>query len=126
MGELIVKNDSALQIAKKLGTQTVIKPLEKEIFLNNVFVRDVLLHGEKLIHLKSGDDIQLKREPQPYDEFIVGVYDRNRRLGELADFDEGVFARLLDAGKKLVAKVKNVVMTPEYNSLEISITMIDY
>ena len=46
--------------------------------------------------------------------------------GEFAKFNEEVFARLLGAGKKLVAKVKNAVIMPEYCSLEISVVMIDY
>lgn len=126
MSELMVKKEGALQIAQKLGAQTAIKPLEKEVFLQDVFVRHILLHGEKLIALKIGDTLQLKREPQPYDELIVTVYNQDVLIGELAEFNEGIFARLLDAGKKLVAKVKNVVIMPEYNSLEISIAMIDY
>lgn len=126
MGELIVKKESALQIAKRIGTQSAIKPLEKEVFLQDVFVRDILFHSEKLIGLKIGRALQLKREPQPYDELIVAVFDDNNRLGELAEFDEAVFARLLDAGKKLTAKVKNVVISPEYNSLQISISMVDF
>lgn len=57
---------------------------------------------------------------------VVEVFNGNERLGELAEFDGEVIARLLDAGKKLTAKVKNVVVIPEYSSLEISITMIDF
>ena len=126
MSELMIKTDKALQIAKKLGTQAVIRPLEKEVFLKDVFVRGVLFNSIQLIGLKVGDELWLKREPQPYDKLIVGVFNKNERLGELAEFDEEIFAHILDAGKKLVAKVKNIVISPEYNSLEISISMIDF
>lgn len=44
--------------------------------------------------------LTLVRDPQPYDEMVVEVFNGNERLGELAEFDEEVIARLLDAGKK--------------------------
>lgn len=126
MGDIIIKKDSAVQVAKKLGTQVTIKPLEKEVFLRDFFVRDAMMHSDRLLQLKIGDALDLKREPQPYDDFIVGVFNGNVRLGELADFDEEMIARLLDAGKKITAKVKNIVIIPEYSSLEISVSMIDF
>lgn len=126
MSELMIKTDAAIQIAQKIGANAIIKPLEKEVFLKSVFVKDVIFQSEKLSKLQQGDILQLKRETQPYDDLIVAVFNNDVRIGELAEFDEGIFAHLLDAGKKLVAKVKNVVIMPEYCSLEISITMIDY
>ncbi len=126
MSNIVIKKDGALQIAKKLGTQTAIKPLEKDVFLKDVFVRDIMTNQDKLLKLKIGDSVELKREPQPYDDLIVAVLHDGVRLGELADFDEEIIARLLDAGKKIAANVKNIVMIPEYSSLEISISMIDY
>lgn len=126
MGNIEIKKEGALQIAKKLGTQAAIKPLEKEVFLKNCFVRDVMMNRKKLFKLKIGDSLHLIREPQPFDELIVGVFSGDVRLGELAEADEEVIARLLDAGKKITAKVKNVVNIPEYSSLEISVTMIDF
>mgnify|MGYP006893145852 CR=1 FL=1 len=126
MGDIVIKKDGAVQIAKKFGTQTAIKPLEKEVFLKDLFVRDSMINQDKLCKLKIGDSIDLKREPQPYDDLIVAVFHDDVRLGELADFDEEIVARLLDAGKKIVAKVKNIVLIPEYGSLEISMSMIDY
>ena len=126
MNDLTIKADKTLQFAQKLGVQNAIKPLEKEIFLQNVFVKDVFLHGKKLLGLKEGDTLTLKREPQLYDEWVVGVFNGEERIGELAEANEEIFAHLLDAGKKLVVQAKNIVIMPEYSSLEISIKMIDY
>lgn len=127
MGELTIKEENKLRLIDKLGMDAVIKPLTKEIWLKDCFVKGLLLHGEvKLSKLKVGDELTLKREKLPYDDLCVAIYDEEVRLGELANYEEGIFARLLDAGKKLVAKVKNIVIMPIYNSLEISITLIDY
>ena len=127
MKELMVKYENKLGLIDKLGMDMVIKPLTKEIWLKDCFVKELLLHGEvKLAKLKVGDELTIKREKLPYDNLCVAIYNNNVRLGELADYEGGIFARLLDAGKKLVAKVKNVVIMPLYNSLEISISLIDY
>ncbi len=126
MSELMIKTDTAIQIAQKISANVAIKPLEKEVFLKNVFVSEVIFQSDKLAKLQQEDVLQLKRESQPYDKLIVAVFNNDVRLGELAEFDEEIIAHLLDAGKKLVAKVKNVIIIPEYCSLEISITMIDY
>ena len=81
----------------------------------------------KLATLKNGDELILRRETQPYDVFGVSVLDKKEQLiGELSALDNEIFARLLDAGKKLSVKVKQVVILPEYNSLEVSISMIDF
>lgn len=127
MDELIIKEENSLKFIDKLGMETIIKPLKKEIWLKDCFVKELLLHGaDKLAKLKIGDELTMKREKLPYDVLCVAIYDKNVRLGELADYEEGIFARLMDAGKKLIAKVKNIVIMPQYNSLEISIMLIDY
>lgn len=126
MSDLTIKNEGAIQTALKYGTETAIKPLEKEIYLKDVYLKGVLFHEEKTLTLKEGDTLILKREPQLYDPFIVSVYNGEELLGELDEFEEEVFSNLLDAGKKLVAKVSRVIITPDYNALLISVSMIDF
>ena len=127
MDELIIKSEKTLSTIGKIGMDTVIKPLTKEIWLKDCFVKGLIFDSEiKIAKLKVGDALTIRREKLPYDDLCVAIYDNEVRLGELADYEEGIFARLLDAGKKLVAKVKNVVIMPLYNSLEISISLIDY
>ena len=126
MGDIVIKKEDTLQVAKKFGTQIAIKPLEKEVFLKDLYVQEVMTHSEKLLRLKIGDALDLKREPQPYDNLIVAVYSDDTRLGVIADFEEEIIAHLLDAGKRITAKVKHIVNIPEYSSLEISVSMIDF
>ena len=126
MANEITKIDQALQAIKKGGLDSVLKPLLKEIFLTNVFVHGVLLHGELLRGIKVGSKLTLKRSPKPYDNLFVEVYHGKKRIGELSEKDEGIFAHLLDAGKKLSAKAKKIVILPEYAALEISISLVDF
>ena len=124
MGNELVTSQQAVQKIEKFGLGDVIKPLIQEIFLDDVYVHGVLFdkHLEKL---KVGEELLLVRKKPPYDEYTVAVYKGNERFGELAERDERVFARLLDAGKKLTAKVKRVVILSDYSALEISISMTD-
>ena len=126
MANELAKIERSLQTIEKFGLGTVIKPLLKEVFLADVFVHGVLLCGDLLKGIKIGDALTLKRERKPYDELFIAVYFGEMRIGELAEKDEGIFARLLDAGKKLTAKAKNIVILPEYAALEISISLVDF
>lgn len=124
MGNEVILAQQAVRKIEKFGLGDVIKPLIREIFLDDVFVHGVLF-DRRLGKLKAGDELLLVRKKPPYDEYTVAVYKGKERFGELAEKDERIFARLLDAGKKLTAKVKRVVLLPDYSALEISITMKD-
>ncbi len=124
MGNELIAAQQAVRKIEKFGLGDVIKPFIREIFLDDVFVHGVLF-DRRLGKLKAGDELLLVRKKPPYDEYTVAVYKGKERFGELAEKDERIFARLLDAGKKLTAKVKRVVLLPDYSALEISIIMKD-
>ena len=126
MANELIKTEQSLQAIEKFGLGNVIKPLLKEVFLDDVIVHGVLLHGDILREIKVGDELTLKRERKPYDDLYVAVYFKDKRIGELPELEEEIYARLLDAGKKLTAKAKYVVILPEYSALEISISLIDF
>lgn len=126
MGNEIVPVNGTLQKIGEFGIGNVIKPLMREIFLADVFVHGVLFEGGRLKTIKKGDELTLVRKNAPYDRNMVAVYRGEERFGELAEYDEGIFARLMDAGKKLTAKAKQVVILPDFAALEISISMMDF
>lgn len=124
MANELVASQLAVQKIEKFGLGDVIKPLIREIFLDDVYVHGVLF-DKRLEKIKAGEELRLVRKNPPYDKDTVAVYRGEERFGELAERDERIFARLLDAGKKLTAKVKRVVILPDYSALEISISMTD-
>ncbi len=126
MNELTVKQKTLLTTIKHNELSELLKPLTKEIYLADTHVSDLLFSKESPLHFKKGEELTLKREHTPYDEFTVAVYQKDKRIGELSEFHEEIYARLLDAGKALKARVKFFVIEGEFQVLSVSIYMIDF
>ena len=126
MKELTVKQENLLSTIKKVGLDKLIKPLTKEIYLSDTHVSGLLFRNESLLNFKECEELTLKRENTPYDEFTVAVYQKDNRIGEISEFHKEIYARLLDAGKALKAKVKFFVVEDNFQVLSISIYMIDF
>lgn len=125
MENRLIPAEQAVQTIEKFGLGDIIKPLVREIFLTDVPVRGVLFAESRLKAVKEGEELLLLRKKAPYDENLVAVFRGKERLGELSERDEEIFAHLLDAGKKLKARIKRVVVSPDYCALLLSIFLID-
>ncbi len=125
MENRLIPAEQAVQTIKKFELGDIIKPLVREIFLKDVPVRGVLFAESRLKTVKEGEELLLLRKKAPYDENLVAVYRGTERLCELSERDEEIFAHLLDAGKKLKARIKRVIVTPDYCTLLLSIFLID-
>ena len=70
----------------------------------------------------------LKREPENrFDENAILVLDeQKRKLGYIPEKDNIVFARLMDAGKYLTAKVKSYEPKGAFRQINISIYLVDF
>ncbi len=127
MNELTIKQETLLSTIKNDGLGQLIKPLTKEIYLADTHVSGLLFRNESpFLNFKEGEELTLKREKTPYDEFTVAVYQKDNRIGEISEFHNEIYARLLDAGKALKAKVRFFVVEDEFQVLSISIYMIDF
>ncbi|MBD5583649.1 MAG: hypothetical protein HDQ88_01000 [Clostridia bacterium] len=127
MNELTVKQENLLSSIKRGGLSQLIKPLTKEIYLADTHVSGLLFRNESpYLNFQEGEELTLKRENTTYNELTVAVYQKDKKIGELSEFHEEVYARLLDAGKALKAKVKFFVVEDNFQVLSISIYMIDF
>lgn len=127
MNEITVKQETLLSTIKNNGLGQLIKPLTKEIYLADTHVSGLLFRNESPhLSFKDGEELTLKRENMPYDEFAVAVYQKDNRIGELSEYHEEIYARLLDAGKILKAKVKFFMVEGDFQVLSLSIYMIDF
>ena len=128
MKELTIKQDGLLKAAMKDGLDSLLQPCTREIFLADTYVSGILFRdGSVLAGLKKGDELFLKRENSPYDKWTVAVFaPGENRIGELPEYDREIFAHLLDAGKALKAKIKLLEVTKEYQTLVLSIFLIDF
>ncbi len=129
--ELIIGNENAVSLMSndsKLGN--LIKPLSHEILLFGSYIAGTAYIDDKTIldELKGGDKLILLREPDnKFDENAVLVLDsKKRKLGYIPEKDNTVFARLMDSGKYLMAKVRYIWPEMMFNKIEIDIFMIDF
>lgn len=92
-------------------------------FLDDIFVEEIYLKHVKVVgyyylseeqeyYRAAGDPetaVQLKRDPDnAYDNYAIQVLDMNdHHIGWVPRTENHIFARLLDAGKKLVARASD-------------------
>ena len=126
MSKLVQKEQNAIEIATKYGIDKAIKPLTQEIYLQDYFVKGVIFEAEKLQLLQVGQELNMQLEDTPFDEQCINIVEGDKLLGELMPKEAEVLIHLMQAGKKLTAKVKNVVILPEYAALQVSIFMTDF
>lgn len=128
MKELMLHREHFLKSLQDSSPAPPLLPLFKEIFLLDTYVADILFaHDLPVADLKKGDELLLRHENTKYSEYTVSVLKKDGfRLGELPSYHEELFARLLDAGKALKAIIQQIDITREYQTLIISIFLIDF
>ena len=88
------------------------------------YIKDEAVFNE----MKVGDRMVLLREPDNrFDENAILVLDnKKRKAGYIPEKDNIVFARLMDAGKFLVAKVIRLEEKGSFRQVNISIYLVDF
>ena len=122
------KNMVSLMTGNPLGD--LIKPLSHEILLFDSYVAGTSHVKDESVFddLKVGDQLILKREPENrFDDKAILVLDaKKRKLGYIPERDNMVFARLMDAGKYLMAKVDYYEPQGAFRQIKINIYLVDF
>ena len=122
------KNMVSLMTENPLGD--LIKPLSHEIMLFDSYVTGKTHIKDESVFddIKEDDKLILQREPENrFDENAILVLDaQKRKLGYIPEKDNIVFARLMDAGKYLTAKVKYYEPKGAFKQISISIYLVDF
>lgn len=128
MKDLAIHQEQLLKAVQKNTPGQLLQPLTKEIYLLDTYVADILFASDLPIpDLKKGEELLLRHEETLYSEYTVAVLKKDGlRLGELPSYNKEIFARLLDAGKALKATIRQIDITQEYQTLVISIYLIDF
>ena len=129
MKDLIVKDNGIITKIEQFGMDGFVKqPLQNEIFLSEIFVEGVTFEPAPAFYMLSeGDEVALKRKKKDYDEFYVAVLTSdNKFVGELDDAYNEIIARLMDAGKKITAKVRYLLRTEEYNVMSLDVFLKEF
>lgn len=126
--------EAKIQTIKKIeenGLNSLIKPLTKEVELFDTYVAGASLLSENIVC--SGEELVLKKEPNVFDDQEVTIYNKEKkRIGYLPELYNQTISNLLEAGKKICARVKDSYFTKEnieidsYLIIRISVYMVDY
>jgi hypothetical protein len=107
-----------------------LQPFSREILLaechlSGTLYRDLVKLERKL---KAGSDLTLLREPvNPHDEWAIRVFDAaGHPLGYIPRITNVPLARLMDAGKQLLARLEAKTRHGDWLKLEISVHLRDY
>ena len=81
MSNLVQKEQNAIEVATKFGLDTAIKPLTKEIFLEDYFVSGVIFAATKLQKLRVGQEVTMLLEDTPFNEQCITILNSDEQLG---------------------------------------------
>ena len=128
--ELTIGQQNTLTLMADHELSDLIKPLSREILLFDSYVAGTshIKDESALDELSEGDKLILQRDPDNrFDENAILVLDeKKRKLGYIPEKDNIVFARLMDAGKYLIAKIDRMESKGSFRMINISIFLVDF
>ena len=127
--ELIIKTDGLLSAIEKADIETAIKPLVNEVHLFDTFVAGTTHLKDKSVleKIAVGDKLTLQRENNKFDRNAILVLNKDKeKVGYIPERDNIVFARLMDAGKMLTAKITKIEQKGSFTQITIGIFLIDF
>lgn len=107
----------------------MLKPLIKEIHLFDSYVAGTtyLKDQSVLEEINVDDKLSLLREDNKFDSnAILLITENKKKLGYVPEKDNIIFARLMDAGKLLVAKIKKIQKKGTFTQISIGIYLVDF
>ena len=126
---LTTREENKLALVAERGIQDLIKPLTKEIFLLDSYVAGTTTINDEAIicEINEGEKLILQRENNRFDKNAIAILTPKQILiGYVPEKDNTVFSRLMDAGKLLVAKVRNTEQKGLFKQINIGIYMVDF
>ena len=107
----------------------LIKPLVREIHLFDSFIAGTthLADDSVLSDISEGEKLMLRREVNKFDENAILILKKDgRKLGYVPEKDNIVFARMMDAGKMLEARITDIMKRGSFTRIAIGIYLIDF
>ncbi|MCR4556482.1 MAG: HIRAN domain-containing protein [Saccharofermentans sp.] len=130
MANELTKFESGLvSKAAEGGIGELLKPLSQEIHLFDSYVAGTshLADQSVLDEIKEGDMLFLIREENKFDSnAIMLLSPAKKKVGYVPEKDNVVFARLMDAGKKLSAKITRIEKKGSFTKIAVSIYLVDF
>ncbi len=107
----------------------MIKPLTKEIHLFDSYVAGTthLTDPSVLETIQIGDRLSLMRKDNQFDSNAIMILTEDKKkLGYVPEKDNIVFARLMDAGKRLIARITKIERRGHFHRISIRIFLVDF
>lgn len=123
------KTGELVSTINQQGLSEMLKPLIKEIHLFDSYVAGTtyLKDTSVLEEIKVDDKLTLLREDNKFDKnAILLITESKKKLGYVPEKDNIIFARLMDAGKLLVAKIKKIQKKGTFTQISIGIFLVDF
>ena len=127
--ELTRSEKGTLAVLQEKELSEIIKPLSHEIHLFDTFVSGVLQMKDStaLEGLKIEEKLVLQRKETLFDSNTIEIYtEQGVRIGYIPEKDNVIFARLLDAGKLLIARITDIDVRRSVPLISIGIYLVDY
>ncbi len=127
--ELAIKKEGVVSLVENRELGDIIKPLIKDIHLFDSYVAGTTYLSDKTVleSIKVDDVLTLQREDNKYDSNAVMILTSDKRkLGYVPEKDNIVFARLMDAGKLLKAKITKIEQKGGFTQISIGIYLVDF
>ena len=131
MSNEIIKTDKGglVTAINQQGIGEMLKPLIREIHLFDSYVAGTThLEDQTVLNeIKVDDKLSLLREDNKFDSnAIIIKTESQKKLGYVPEKDNIIFARLMDAGKMLAAKIKNIEKKGSFTKIAIGIYLVDF
>ena len=123
------KTGELVSAINQQGLGELLKPLIREIHLFDSFVAGTthLKDASVLDEIKVDDRLKLIREDNKFDSNAVMILTEDgRKVGYVPEKDNIIFARLMDAGKLLSAKITQIKKRGSFNQISIGIYLVDF
>ena len=118
-----------VQTIDQQGVGDLLKPLIREIHLFDSYVAGTThLEDQSVLEkIEVGDRLSLRREENKFDEnAILILTEDGKKLGYIPEKDNIIFARLMDAGKMLMAKISIIEKRGSFYKISIGIYLVDF
>ncbi|MBO4478730.1 MAG: HIRAN domain-containing protein [Lachnospiraceae bacterium] len=125
-----IKQNMLSLTSSEHAIEELIKPLSREIHLFDSFIAGTSFIKDEAVFddIKVGDKLILQREEDNrFDDKAIQILDpKKRKLGYIPEKDNVIFARLMDAGKYLIAIIDGIEKKGSFRQIKIGIYLVDF
>ncbi|MDO4489235.1 MAG: HIRAN domain-containing protein [Eubacteriales bacterium] len=126
--ELTKREENMITIASGAELGDLIKPVIREIHLFDSFISGTtqLEDSSVLEKISEGDVLSLRREVNKFDDNAILLLNADGiKLGYVPEKDTLIFARLMDAGKLLKARITKITRKGSFMQIAVGIYLVD-